>query len=211
MRTHPIRHPRDRRARAAWASIVFALLVAACGGGDDAPTGSTGIGGSGSGSGGSGGGGGGSSGGGGSATCGLANFQTELLQRVNAARAAGANCGSEAFAATGALRWDDALTAAAAGHSQDMAAQNYFSHTSQDGRSFSARIGTAGYRWSRVAENIAAGYPTVQAVMDGWLASPGHCANLLNPNLVHIGVACAPGTATSTYRSYWTMDLGTPQ
>jgi len=208
MPPQPIRSIRHRRVRAALALAGLALLVAACGGGgsDDAPAGS-------SASGGSGGAGGGTGGGGGSAaTCGLANFQADLLQRVNAARAAGANCGSEgSFAATGALQWSDALTTAAAGHSQDMAAQNYFSHTSQDGRTFSARISAAGYRWSRAAENIAAGYPTVQAVMDGWLASPGHCANLMRPYLVHIGVACAPGTATSAYGSYWTMDLGTPQ
>jgi uncharacterized protein YkwD len=186
-----------------WAALLFALALAACGGGgsDSTPAAGSGSGGTPSGSGTS----------SAAATCGLANFQAELLQRVNAARAAGASCGTRgSFASTGALSWNGLLTNAATGHSKDMSAQNYFSHTSLDGRTFDQRVTAAGYAWTRVAENIAAGYPSVQAVVDGWLASDGHCANLMNPNLVHVGVACAPGTATSTYGTYWTMDLGAP-
>jgi uncharacterized protein YkwD len=190
-----------------WSALCVALALAACGGGgsDTAPA----AGGSAIGSAGTVAGSGSPSG---TATCGLADFQNELLQRVNAARAAGANCGTHgAFAATGALQWNTLLVNAATGHSQDMSAQNYFSHTSLDGRTYDQRVTNAGYTWMRVAENIAAGYPSVQAVVDGWLASDGHCANLMDPNLMHVGVACVPGTATSTYATYWTMDLGTPR
>jgi uncharacterized protein YkwD len=142
-------------------------------------------------------------------SCGLANFDSELLQRVNARRASGGSCGSRGtFATSGALQWNLALTQAAAGHSQDMATLDYFSHTSADGRTPDQRISAAGYAWHAYGENIAAGYPTVQAVVDAWLASDGHCANIMNPGLRDIGVACVPGTGTSTYSNYWTMDLG---
>jgi uncharacterized protein YkwD len=145
------------------------------------------------------------------ATCSLPNFSAELLQRVNALRAAGATCGTQTFASTSALTWNATLTQASALHSQDMATASYFAHNSQDGRTPGDRITAAGYSWRTYGENIAAGYPTVQAVMDGWIASPGHCANLMNAAFREIGVACVPGTGSSTYNTYWTMDLGTAQ
>ena len=60
---------------------------------------------------------------------------------------------------------------------------------------------------SSLGENIAAGYPTIDAVMTGWMASDGHCANLMNPNFNQVGLVCVPGTAADTYNTYWTMDL----
>ncbi len=147
-----------------------------------------------------------------SADCGLANFQAELLQRINALRAAGASCGASGnFPATTALTWNTKLTTAAAGHSADMAAKNYFEHTSADGTTMSQRVTNAGYAWSRVAENIAAGYGTVEAVMTGWANSPGHCANLMNASLREVGVACVVAPASADYGNYWTMDLATAQ
>jgi uncharacterized protein YkwD len=143
------------------------------------------------------------------ATCGLANFQSEVLQRVNARRASGGSCRTEGnFPASPALQWNASLDRAAAGHSQDMAAKNYFSHTGADGRSVGDRAGAQGYAWRTVGENIAAGYPSVQAVIDGWMASDGHCRNILNPAFRDIGVACVRGAAGNTYPNYWTMVLG---
>lgn len=142
-------------------------------------------------------------------TCNLPNFQAEMLQRVNAQRASGGNCRTRgSFAPSVALQWHGALDQAAAAHSLDMATQNYFAHDSLDGRTPAQRAEAAGYAWRTIGENIAAGYPTVQAVVAGWMASDGHCANLLNPAFRDIGVACVPGTPGSTYDSYWTMDLG---
>jgi uncharacterized protein YkwD len=144
------------------------------------------------------------------ASCGLngaAGIQAEILQRVNALRAAGAVCGSQTYAATTPLNWNSMLLTAATGHSADMAKNNYFSHTSQDGRTFDKRITAAGYSWSTVGENIAAGQTSVQSVMTSWINSPGHCQNLMNPNFRDIGVACVRNDAAS-YRLYWTMDLG---
>jgi uncharacterized protein YkwD len=143
------------------------------------------------------------------ATCGLPDFAASVLARVNQVRAAGAVCGGVSYAPAAALSWSGQLTQAATGHSQDMAANNYFSHTSLDGRSLADRINATGYLWTRLGENIAAGYPTVNAVMDGWVASAGHCANLMNPNFNQFGLACVPRAAGSDFSTYWTMDLAT--
>ena len=145
-----------------------------------------------------------------SISCGLngpAGIEAEVLQRVNALRAAGAVCGSSGFAATTALSWNTTLLQAAAVHSTDMAQKNYFSHTGLDGRSAAQRVTDAGYSWSTVGENIAAGQPSVESVMTAWINSPGHCQNLMNPNFRDIAVACVRSDA-ATYRLYWTMALG---
>jgi uncharacterized protein YkwD len=143
-------------------------------------------------------------------TCGLANFEADALRLVNQHRAAGATCGSHgSFAPAAALALNAKLAAAAYGHSRDMAEHNYFSHTSQDGRTMASRIDAAGYAWSTIGENIAAGYDGVQIVVDGWMASEGHCANLMNPRFTEFGLACARNDA-SAFKIYWTQDLGRP-
>lgn len=143
-------------------------------------------------------------------TCGLANFEADALRIVNQYRASGATCGTRGgFAPAGALAINHRLVSAAYGHSRDMADNDYFSHDSLDGRSMVDRVNASGYAWSTVGENIAAGYATVQRVVDGWMASEGHCANLMNPRFTEFGLACARNEA-STYRIYWTQNLGRP-
>ena len=104
-----------------------------------------------------------------------------------------------------ALTANASLQRAAQGHSADMAANNYFSHTSLDGRTFADRIRAAGYVGSLLAENIAAGQPTASAVMASWMSSPGHRANILNCAYTSLGVGLARG---GTYGYYWTQDFG---
>ncbi len=106
-----------------------------------------------------------------------------------------------------ALTVDGRLTAAAQGHSVDMAVHNYFDHNSQAGTTPFQRMVAAGYNFTVAAENIAAGQPTPVAVMAAWMASPGHRANILNCALRQIGVGYSTG---GTYGSYWTQDFGTP-
>lgn len=145
------------------------------------------------------------------AICGLPRFREETLERVNAVRARGADCGAQgSFGAAPPVAWNDALTAAATAHSTDMATRDYFSHTSPSGGTMSDRVDAAGYRWSALAENIAAGYGSIQTVIDGWIDSDGHCANVMNPQLREIGMACVPSDS-ATYRTYWTMNLGRPR
>ena len=147
----------------------------------------------------------------GDTTCGFATFREDALRLVNARRAAGASCGDEgSFAPAAPLGWHTRLELAAYGHSADMAANDYFSHTGLDGRSPADRVTAAGYDWRAIGENIAAGYPDVAAVVDGWMASPGHCANLMNPGFRDMGLACA-ARAGSRYGLYYTLELATPR
>jgi uncharacterized protein YkwD len=102
---------------------------------------------------------------------------------------------------------NDALRQAARCHSLDMAVNNYFSHTSQDGRTPWDRIDAAGYDASATGENIAAGYANADAVVAGWMTSTGHCNNIMNggSNETGIGYAFQQG---STYGRYWTQTFG---
>lgn len=145
-------------------------------------------------------------------TCNLPDFGAMVLARVNQFRNAGAVCGSRgSFAPAVALAWNGNLGLAADAHSRDMVSGNFFSHTGSGGSSAGQRITAAGYNWSSYGENIAAGQATVTEVVDGWMASEGHCVNIMNGNFVDIAVACVPGTSATTYRSYWTMALGRPR
>ncbi|WP_143661720.1 CAP domain-containing protein, partial [Streptomyces sp. st170] len=96
------------------------------------------------------------------------------------------------------------LNTAAQRHSADMAAQDYFSHTSQDGRDPGARITAAGYRWSTYGENIAKGQRTSADVMQSWMDSPGHRANILNCSFKEIGM----GKVDSGGGPVWTQVFG---
>lgn len=145
-------------------------------------------------------------------TCQLPNFEAEMLAAVNAYRRAGASCGSRGnFPPATELVWNAALTQAGVKHSDDMVARNFFSHTGSDGSSVGDRATAAGYAWRSVGENIAAGQPSIAVVVDGWMKSEGHCANLMNAGFRDIGVACVAGSASNTYRTYWTQVLGTPR
>lgn len=96
-------------------------------------------------------------------------------------------------------------------HSQDMAVHDYFSHTGLDNSSPGDRAKSAGYQYSDVGENIAAGYTTPEQVVQGWMNSPGHRANILNANYHDIGIGyynLANDTGNVNYNSYWTEDFG---
>ena len=86
------------------------------------------------------------------------------------------------------LEWDGDVAEVAQRHSEDMVARSFFDHTNPDGLSPFDRLAAAGIPYSRAAENIAAGQPTAQAVLDAWLGSPGHRANIENCALTHHGV-----------------------
>ena len=89
-----------------------------------------------------------------------------------------------------------------------MAAQNYLSQTSLDGRTFDQRIWQAGYTGGYpLAENIAGGASTPQAVVAGWMGSTGHCQNIMNGAFHEVGVGYAHNPA-STYGHYWTQTFG---
>jgi uncharacterized protein YkwD len=100
-----------------------------------------------------------------------------------------------------------ALTHACEYHSQDMATKSYFSHDSQDGTTWSARIRRYYDHNTYLAENIAAGNATADATFTQWKNSPGHDANMKGADYRVIGIARAYDAA-ATYRWYWTTDFG---
>ena len=140
-------------------------------------------------------------------SCGLVNFQTDMMRAVNAARAQARFCGSELKPAVASISWNETLFVAATAHSQDMAQRNYFAHTSPQGSTAGDRAQSVGYRFSNLGENIAAGQPSVDVVMAGWLASAGHCNNIMSASFSEVAVACVT-TSRPVYPTYWTMMLG---
>lgn len=90
-----------------------------------------------------------------------------------------------------ALTWDDQVAAVAQAHSDDMVARVFFGHTNPDGESPGDRLQAAGVAFSSWAENVAFGYATGQAVLAGWLDSPGHRANIENCSMSRHGVGLA--------------------
>lgn len=112
-----------------------------------------------------------------------------------------------ATAGCGPLTEDAQLEKAAQAHSDDMAARNFFEHTNPDGADPGQRITAAGYRWSTYGENIAQGQQTPEAVMESWMNSPGHRANILNCAFKNIGVGVHKGSGGP----WWTQDFGAKQ
>jgi uncharacterized protein YkwD len=89
-----------------------------------------------------------------------------------------------------ALQFDYRIWSAAYAHANNMAQQNQLNHV-LDGKGPADRISAAGYNWSYYGENIAYNYASAQATVTGWMNSPPHRANILNPNFVHGSVASA--------------------
>jgi len=81
-----------------------------------------------------------------------------------------------------------------------MATNHYFSHTSLDGRTFGQQMRDAGYTGQPLAENIAMGRSSPEAVMSAWMSSPSHCSNIMHAAGWDIGVGYANG--------YWTLKVG---
>ncbi len=89
------------------------------------------------------------------------------------------------------LQMADGLMKGAQNHAEDMSAQGYFSHKGKDGSSFSQRCQAAGYRGSPRGENIAMGAAKADQIVEMWMDSPGHRANILNPDITEIGIGFA--------------------
>jgi uncharacterized protein YkwD len=98
---------------------------------------------------------------------------------------------------------DDRLAAAARGHSRYQAEIDEMTHEGADDSTSGDRATDAGYRWSSIAENIAYGTTSARRVMDMWMGSSGHRANIVNCTFRHIGVAQVDGR--------WTQVFGKPR
>lgn len=141
--------------------------------------------------------------------CGDADFAQRAVDRINAARQAGAQCGAAAQAPAGPISWSAALADASAVHAQDLALRNELAHAGRDGSQGSDRLRRAGYAWRRWAENLGAGRrASLDDMLRQWLASPGHCANLMQAELLHAGLACV---VNADQRVYWVLELAAPR
>lgn len=134
-----------------------------------------------------------------------------ILDEVNAARASARSCGKQAFPAAPPLSWNPALGDAALAHSRDMATGRYFSHRGKDGSQATDRALRAGYTWRRVGENIAFGQRSPREAVEGWLDSPGHCANIMNRGFTEMGAAYGVTPERQAGVIYWTQVFGAPR
>ncbi len=152
-----------------------------------------------------------------------ASQRAEYLDLINAARAETQDCGSMGvFDPVPALTWNVRLDNAAYEHSKDMAYSNIFSHTGSGGATdttaqnralgrgskFYERIEDQGYtHYLSVGENLAAGYLDPEDVIEGWLESDHHCANLMSPAYREVGMALVEDK-DSDYGTYWSQEFG---
>ncbi|MFF7475259.1 CAP domain-containing protein [Streptomyces sp. NPDC008092] len=103
------------------------------------------------------------------------------------------------------LAADPQLAAAAQAYSTDMATRDFYAHTSPEGTQPWDRAAAAGSRRRTIGENIACGQRSAAEVVEGWMNSPGHRANILKPDFTHIGIGFAGGGRAGTY---WTQLFG---
>jgi len=135
---------------------------------------------------------------------------TRALQLVNEVRARGTRCGERSFGPAPPVRLSGTLAGVAYGHAADMAEHNYFEHEDLAGRSPAERVKAVGYREKLVGENIAYGPKSAEEVVRGWLDSPGHCENIMDPRFAEMGIAYAAGQA-SRRGLYWVQLLAAPR
>jgi uncharacterized protein YkwD len=138
-----------------------------------------------------------------------ATVRARVVELVNDARRKPRRCGSERFAAAPALKASGQLSDAATHHARDMARKKYFDHRGSDGSQPRDRVLRTGYQFKLTGENIALGPETAEEVVAGWLASPGHCANIMEPRFQNIGVGLATGRGRG--QVYWVQTFGAPR
>lgn len=107
----------------------------------------------------------------------------------------------------GTLNGDSRLHDAARAHSQDMAVNDFFSHTGSGGTSPGDRIAAEGYSATAWGENIAAGFLTAESVVAAWLDSPGHRDNMRNGLFTDAGIGLVEAGADADFATYWTLEL----
>ena len=138
-----------------------------------------------------------------------AKVNARVVELVNVARSSNRKCGSERFAAAPALNVSRLLNDAAADHARDMARKKFFEHRGSDGSQPKDRVQRAGYKSRLTGENIALGPESAEEVVAGWLDSPGHCANIMDPRFRDIGVGLASGKKRG--QIYWVQTFGVPR
>jgi uncharacterized protein YkwD len=134
----------------------------------------------------------------------------QVLQLVNEARAKPRKCGNQKFKAVAPLKLNERLLVAATGHAKDMARRGVVTHDGADGSSPGDRATRAGYQWRSAGENVAGGQLTAKEVVAGWLSSPHHCVNIMDPDFTQMAVAYAINPKQEI-GIYWAQEFGRPR
>ncbi len=131
----------------------------------------------------------------------LGAVRAAMLSRINAERRA---------AGLAPLAGNTLLDRSAQRHAEDMLRRDYFSHGGLDGSTILERVQATGYPARSVGENIAEGQFSVDQVVAGWMASPGHRRNILDKNFRELGLGVARGTsqAGKPHRILWVQNFG---
>jgi uncharacterized protein YkwD len=138
------------------------------------------------------------------------SLAARALQLVNNVRARGTRCGERSFGPAPPVRLSGTLNDVALGHAADMARHDYFEHDDLSGHTPADRVRAVGYPEKLVGENIAYGPESADEVVKGWLDSPGHCENIMDPRFAEMGIAYSPGQV-SRRGLYWVQLLVAPK
>ena len=141
------------------------------------------------------------------------DVMNRLLELVNRARGEARACGAERYAAAPALRRQPLLDTAALAHARDLSGRGAFSLRGGDGSTTEQRVEREGYRWSGIGENLADRPESTESVMQGWLADPMQCSNIMHPAFTEVGLArgAPPPGAGAGGREVWSMVVARPR
>ena len=131
-----------------------------------------------------------------------------VAEQINALRRQSAPCAT-AGAAMQRLSWETRLAASAQEQATDLAVQDRLSHLDSRNRGLGVRLRSVGYAAAGAGENLAAGQSDIEDALQAWLASPSHCANLMQPEYRDVGLACVQRRG-SRYERFWVAHFGVP-
>jgi uncharacterized protein YkwD len=133
-----------------------------------------------------------------------AGWREEVQLRINALRSEGESCARPTAAR---LQWSSELERLAEEQAGWVAQRGQLEHTGRDGTPLGERVRTAGYRYTRVAENLAWGTASLDETLELWRRSEGHCRNLFDDRVTELALVCRRGPGGP----WWVMTLGRPQ
>lgn len=135
-------------------------------------------------------------------------LNNQMLEQINQLRASAQVCRGRSYPAVPALQFDARLENSAIVHADDMASNNFLSHTGSDGSSSGNRADRQGYDWIYMSENLAGNFRSVSSVAAAWMDSDeGHCEVIMAARAKDIGTACIYNE-DAQYQYYWALELG---
>ncbi len=132
--------------------------------------------------------------------------EKKVVELINRARSKGMSCGGRYYGPSRPLVWNEILGRASLKHCLFMADKGILCHTSRHSGGTGEWLSRLGYNWQAYGENVGEGYGTPEEVVRGWLESPDHCRNIMNPAFKEAGCSYARGQR----RTYWTLMLAAP-